>query len=52
MFHVRGLQTKKGVRIFVASENKTHILCKLSGVCLYISAKFKISVVFVLSWLW
>lgn len=38
---------KKGVRIFMASENKTHILCKMSGVCMYILAKFKISVVFV-----
>jgi len=36
----------------MASEDKIHILCKMSGVCLYILAKFKISVVFVLSWLW
>jgi len=36
----------------MASKSKTDILCKMSGVCLYILAKFKISVVFVLSWLW
>lgn len=33
----------------MASENKVHILCKMSGVCLYIWAKFKIPVVFVLT---
>lgn len=33
---------KKGVRIFMASESKTHTLCNMLGVCLQIWAKFKI----------